>query len=98
MCETRDLAMPVDGIVASLIWKRLASPPDCSDIVPRAHLERFLAHPVTGIGATAAVASMAEIRLPVLPVEVNVHDVQRRLCRVILADPEVPIRLDVEEK
>jgi len=67
--------MPDDSFVKCFVRKRVASPPDGGDIVPRAHLEGFLSHPVAGISATAAVATMTEIRLAVFAAEVIIHNI-----------------------
>src|SRR5712692_2977444 len=85
-------------LAARLFRPGMAFPPHPGDAGPVGWLEGFLGDPVAGIGTAAASSSVAEIGLAVFLLEVIVENVERRLRRVILANPEIAIGLDVKEK
>jgi hypothetical protein len=57
-----------------------------------------LSQVVTRVCASAAVAAVCEIRGSVFLFKIILENVERGLAWVVLADPEISIRLDVKEK
>src|SRR5262245_47785717 len=77
---------------------RITLPPHLAERRPSAWFERFLDHPVTRIGAAAAVAPIAEVGLTVFLFEVITKNIEWRFRRMVLTNPEIPVGLDVEEQ
>src|SRR5262245_29662483 len=73
-----------------------AFPPHFGQPRPACRLEGLLNHPVAGVGAATALPAMAEVGLLVFNQEVVIEDVERRLGGMVLADPEIPVGLDVK--
>ena len=52
-------------------------PPQHRHIGPRARLERFLRDPIAGVGAAAAGAAIAEIRLAALRFKIGIENIEQ---------------------
>jgi hypothetical protein len=57
-----------------------------------------LRHPVAGIGAPAASATIAKVGRPIFFIKVRVQNVELGLAGVVLTDPEVSVGFDIKEE
>jgi len=98
MRKAGDPAILLFGLAAGFVWRSGCLPPHGGETFPSAGLERLLRHPVARIGAAAALAAVAEVRIPIFLVEVRIENIERGLAGVVLANPKIPVRLDIEEE
>src|SRR5262245_34205297 len=96
MCESGKRALRLRCLPARFVRSRRALPPHFGQPRPGRRLERLLNHPVAGVGASTALPAMAEVGLLVFTQKVVIEDVEWCLRGMVLADPEIPIRLDVK--
>ena len=98
MRKAGDPAILLFGLAAGFVWRSRRFPPHGGETFPSAGLERLLRHPIAGVGAAAALAAVAEVCVPIFLVEVRIENIERGLAGMILANPEIAVRLDIEEE
>ena len=98
MRKAGDPAILLFGLAARLVWRSRRFPPHGGEAFPSAGLERLLRHPIARVGAAAALAAVTEVRIPIFLVEVRIENIELDVAGMVLANPEIPVRLDIEEE